>query len=394
MLRTLALSLTLVLTAAPSVTAQPTAEPGACSPPAREASTGQARTDQQVIGNRVAAGCGPLGGDVVDVEIAGHPSWVIPDPSDNGGSWFVVLDDGSVDHVIAPEGLAPSVVRGGTAPLQPGEPPMALAMDDGQVLFGSALDPAAWFEDPLPGTRVVELPDGVQAALTGPTTRYSHGVLGDELEASAITLRDAAGGSTLIEVAATDVIEGLSPLVADLDRDGTPEIIVTVSNAEVGAQLVAYGLDGEVVAQSEPIGRGYRWLHQVAAGPLGSDGAIEIVVVRTPHIGGVVEAYRLVEGRLELAASQSGYSSHRLGSSNLDMALLADADGDGRLDVVVPTQDMTALGVLARTADGFEEVASLPLDGQLTSNVAAATDADGNLVLAAGTDDGRLRIYR
>jgi len=386
--------LTLVLTAALSVTAQSTGEPGACSPPAGEASTGQARTDQQVTGNRVAAGCGPLGGDVVDVEIAGTPSWVIPDPSDNGDSWFVVLDDGSVDHVIAPAGLAPSVVRGVTAPLQPGEPPAALAMDDGQVLFGSALDPAAWFEDRLPGTRVVELPDGVQAALTGPTPRYAHGVLGDELEASAITLLDTAGGSTVIEVAGSDVIEGLSPIVADLDGDGTPEIVVTVSNAEVGARLVAYGLDGEVVAESDPIGRGYRWLHQVAAGSLGAAGEIEVVVVRTPHIGGVVETYRLIDGRLELAASQAGYSSHRLGSSNLDMALLADADGDGRLDVVVPTQDMTALGVLARTVDGFEEVASLPLDGQLVTNVAAATDAGGNLVLAAGTDDGRLRIYR
>jgi hypothetical protein len=240
----------------------------------------------------------------------------------------------------------------------------------------------------------VELPDGVQAALTGPSARYSHGVLGDELEASAITLRDTAGGSTVIEVAAPDVIEGLSPMVADLDGDGTPEIIVTVSNAEVGARLVAYGLDGEIVAQSDPIGRGYRWLHQVAAGPLGSDGEIEIVVVRTPHIGGVVETYRLIDGHLELAASQVGYSSHRLGSSNLDMALMADADGDGRLDVIVPTQDMTALGVLARTADGFEEVASLPLEGRLMTNVAAATDAEGYLVLAAGADDGRLRIYR
>jgi hypothetical protein len=394
MLRNLALSSVLVLTAAPTVTAQSTGEPGACSPAAGEAPTAQARTDQQVTGNRVAAACGPLRGDVVDIEIAGTPSWVVPDPSDNGGSWFVMLDDGSVDHVIAPEGLAPSVVRNETAPLQPGEPPMALAMDDGQVLFGSALDPAAWFEDPLPGTRVVELPDGVQAALTGPSARYSHGVLGDELEASAITLRDTAGGSTVIEVAAPDVIEGLSPMVADLDGDGTPEIIVTVSNAEVGARLVAYGLDGEIVAQSDPIGRGYRWLHQVAAGPLGSDGEIEIVVVRTPHIGGVVETYRLIDGHLELAASQVGYSSHRLGSSNLDMALMADADGDGRLDVIVPTQDMTALGVLARTADGFEEVASLPLEGRLMTNVAAATDAEGHLVLAAGTDDGRLRIYR
>ena len=55
--------------------------------------------------------------------------------------------------------------------------------------------------------------------------------------------------------------------------------------------------------------------------------------MRTPHIGGIVEAYRLVEDRFELVASQPGYRSHQLGSSNLDMALLADLVGDGRLEI-------------------------------------------------------------
>jgi hypothetical protein len=116
--------------------------------------------------------------------------------------------------------------------------------------------------------------------------------------------------------------------------------------------------------------------------------------VRTPHIGGIVEAYRLVEGRFELVASQPGYRSHQLGSSNLDMALLADLVGDGRLEIIVPRQDMSVIGVLARTADGFEEIDALPLDGGLVTNVAATPDAEGGLVLAAGTADGRLRIFR
>lgn len=394
MRRALTLSSCLLLASAPSVSAHPANEVDGCSPAVDDVSVALVRTDHQAGGNRVARGCGPLRGDVVDVQLASMPVWVLPDPGDRGTSWFVALDDGSVDHIVAQDDPTPSVSRDVMPPLQPGAPPMALVASDEQIVVGSALDAASQFAAALPGARVVELPDGVQAALTGPTPRYAHGVLGDELEASAITLLDTAGGSTVIEVAGSDVIEGLSPIVADLDGDGTPEIVVTVSNAEVGARLVAYGLDGEVVAESDPIGRGYRWLHQVAAGSLGAGGEIEVVVVRTPHIGGVVETYRLIDGRLELAASQAGYSSHRLGSSNLDMALIADADGDGRLDVIVPTQDMTAIGVLARTVDGFEEVASLRLDGQLVTNIAATADAEGHLVLAAGTVDGRLRIYR
>ncbi len=65
-----------------------------------------ARTDHTVTGNRVASGCGPLAGDVTDVALGGVPAWVLPDPTDRGGSWLVVLEDGSVEHVSAPKGGA------------------------------------------------------------------------------------------------------------------------------------------------------------------------------------------------------------------------------------------------------------------------------------------------
>jgi hypothetical protein len=173
-----------------------------------------------------------------------------------------------------------------------------------------------------------------------------------------------------------------------------PELLVTVSDADVGARLRVYDLEGDIVAESEPIGQGFRWLHQVAVAPLGPEGELEIIAVRTPHIGGVVEAYRLVGDRLERVAAIEGYSSHALGSANLDMALLADVDGDGRADVVVPTQDRRTLAVLARTAEGFEELERLDLGGELATNVAASPAATGDLVLAAGTSDGRLHVFR
>jgi hypothetical protein len=220
-------------------------------------------------------------------------------------------------------------------------------------------------------------------------------VLGDELEAAAIDVRDAGGLVVRAAVGDEEVIEGTSAMVAELVPDDLgPELLVTVSDARDGARLRAYDLEGRIVAESEPIGQGFRWLHQIAAAPLGPEGEIEIVVVRTPHIGGVVEAYRLVGDRLERVASLAGYSSHMLGSPNLDMALLADVDGDGRADVVVPTQDRRALGLLARTADGFGELARLDLEGELVTNVAATPTATGDLVLAAGTADGGLHIFR
>lgn len=360
-----------------------------------DASAAMPRTDHRATGNRVAAGCGPLQGSVVDIELGARPTWVLPDPALRGDAWLVALQDGTVIRVLAAERGEPTGPFEVLAQITPGDPLVGRPAADGELVLDTGLDAAAWHADVTPDTRIVEAPSGTQVALTEPTDRYPHGAIGDELEAAAISVREADGEVRRIAIAASAVIEGTSALLADLmGETNGPEILVTVSDRDQGARLVVYGLDGELIAASEPIGQGFRWLHQIGVGPTGPDGEVEIIAVRTPHIGGIVEAYRLVDDRLDKVASLPGFSSHRLGSTNLDMALLADADGDGRLEVVVPTQDMSRLGVLTRTPGGFELLATLPLDGTLATNVAATTDEDGRLVLAAGTNEGRLRILR
>jgi hypothetical protein len=390
MLRPITIALVLL-----AVTVPVSAAEEGCQTSLEGSSAALSRTDHTITGNRLVAGCGPLDGVVVDVALRGRPAWVLPDPSDRGGSWFVVLDDGSVEHVITAASGVASVSDDEWPPLEPGQPPLALALAQGQVVVGSTLGALDWFPDALPDTRLTEVVGSALVALAGPTDRYDHGVLGDEFEASAIEVRDESGALARIEVGAQEVVEGIAAMVVELRPDDAgQELLVTVSDAEVGARLRAYDLAGDVVVESDAIGRGYRWLHQVGADRIAPDGELEIIAVRTPHIGGIVEAYRLVGDRLERAATAEGYSSHQLGSANLDMALLADVDGDGRREVVVPRQGMTELAALRRNEDGFEEIERLPLDGGLVTNVAATPDASGALVLAAGTDDGRLRIFR
>lgn len=363
-------------------------------PPLDRAVASLARTDHAVTGNRIALGCGPLQGGVTDVELEGTPAWVLPDPTDRGRSWVVVLEDGTVEHVVTDAGGTPSISLAEYPPLAPGHPPLAVATGADRLVVGSALTASGWFETALPDVRVTEIGEAALVALSAPTERYPHGVLGDGLEAAAVDVRDLDGLLVRIEVADHEVIEGTSAMVVELVPDSPGlQLLVTVSDADDGARLRVYDLDGEILAESEPIGQGFRWLHQVAVGPIGPEGELEIVAVRTPHIGGVVEAYRLEGDRLERVASLTGYSSHRIGSANLDMALLADATGDGRLEVVVPTQDMHNLALLARVREGFQEVDRLALEGELATNVAATPDEGGGLVLAAGTEDGRLRIF-
>lgn len=368
----------------------------ACLPPQMdELAWSIARTDHTVTGNRVVEGCGPLTGEVLDVELGGTPVWVLPDPSDRGGSWFVVLEDGTVDHIIDDGSDTPYVSQSQSPPLPEGHPPLVVATGEDEVVVGSALGATAWFADPLLDARVTEISGAALVSPVGPTDRYAHGVLGDEHEASALEVRDQSGPLVRIAVGPEEVIEGVSAMVVELTEDDpVPQLLVTVSDADAGARLRAYGLDGSVIAESDPIGQGSRWMHQIGVGRLAQDGEQEIIAVRTPHIGGIVEAYRVEGDRLELVAATSGYSSHQLGSVNLDMALLADTDGDGRLDVVVPTQSMDELALLARTDDGFEELGRLALDGRLLTNVAATPGQDGNIVLAVGTHAGTLRVFR
>lgn len=66
------------------------------------------------------------------------------------------------------------------------------------------------------------------------------------------------------------VLEGLSPIWVDLDGDGRREIIVTISDARLGARLVVFDEQGNRIASGPAIGQSHRWRHQLAVAPYGS----------------------------------------------------------------------------------------------------------------------------
>ncbi len=363
-------------------------------------------THHRLDGNRYAAGRGAVpAGTPVDVELGGTPAWIVGVPSDGGAVWVVALEDGSLEAHTA-RGVVPLDV----AALPPGTPPAAYAAGD-EVVVVAPSPGESTFTNPVltpDGTRIAISDRGTLAGYEGlvpvdarlllddeqrllvavePTDAYPHGVLGDFVEPSATLVVD---GDAQRRWPAPDrtVIEGLAPIWADLDGDGEREIVVTVSNRDVGARIVV--VDG---ASGPPIGRGNRWRHQIAVAPLGAGGELELVAVRTPHIGGVVEFYRLAGGELEIVAELGGYTSHVIGTRNLDLALAADADGDGQVELVVPTQERTELAGVARTAGGAAEAWRVPLPGRITTNVAAVELPGGRLDLAVGTAEGVLRIW-
>jgi hypothetical protein len=128
-------------------------------------------------------------------------------------------------------------------------------------------------------------------------------------------------------------------------------------------------------------------------GTTGPDGEVEIIAVRTPHIGGSIEYYRLDGDNLRVIHSRPGYSTHRIGDRNLSTAVITDFTGDGIDDLLLPHQPQRSLGLVVRTRDGSQEVARLDLPGVLTSNLAWVRTPDGAVFVFAGTADGTVTIF-
>jgi hypothetical protein len=135
------------------------------------------------------------------------------------------------------------------------------------------------------------------------------------------------------------------------------------------------------------------WHHQLCVAPFGPTGTSEIAVVKTPHIGGVVEFYRRQGDGLEIVAEAEGYSTHVFGSRNLDGGLAADLDDDGSFELLVPTQSREMLAAVRRVEDGLRTPWQLPLSDQLTTNLAGVTTDDGCVAIAVGTGDGTARFW-
>ena len=250
--------------------------------------------------------------------------------------------------------------------------------------------------NPLPDGRILVDDDDRILLLTDPTPLYGHGVLGDKLEASSFTLIETdpeISIKEIVKISSPGVIEGIKPLWYDLNGDGTREILVTISDRFQGAKLVLFDEQGKLLAESSSIGMGNRWRHQLTIGPIGPEGEIEIVDILTPHIGGPMEFFRWEGSRLSVKSSIRGYTSHVMGSVNLDMSVAGDFNGDGIPEVLVPTFNRRVLGAVQRTIYGSEEVYNLPLGSRLATNLSAFSHPDGDISIAAGLENNTLRIW-
>jgi hypothetical protein len=404
----------------------PTADEGTpTADVAPDAASAVGFTHLRPSGNRVVAGRTALSEVTARrADVGDRPVWVagVPAAGDDASLWLVLTEGGGLVgvRVAADDGrrsrvdVRPPRLDDGTVPVARRRPngelglltdvrtapnshpvPVAGAVAtvtrDGAVSVRSDGDPRSAAVEALPDARPV-VAGGRVAVLAGRTTAYGHGVLGDDVEATAVSLvsPDAEEVARLGAPEGT-VFEGITPLAADVDGDGTAEFVATASDAQAGGRVVALDESGDHLV-GPAVGTGFRWRHTLAVAPFGPGDEREVAVVKTPHVGGVAEFYgaRPDRGTLELVAtSDGGYRTHTVGSRTLDGAVAGRVLGDDRWCLVVPDRERRRLVVLARTAegDGVSTATRLDLPGTLTSNLAAVT-VDGEVHLAAGTADG------
>ncbi|PKN99355.1 MAG: hypothetical protein CVU42_08880 [Chloroflexi bacterium HGW-Chloroflexi-4] len=377
-------------------------------------------TQNNLLGNHLVEGRIDLEtASVMNIPLNANPIWLVSVPINEYTLFVAVMENGTTQAFkILGDTYEPYSISPATLPA--GMPPV-LAVSENHIQLILPPDDASPFSSPLlinnqliyiaangdlvlvdpthqtrlalnalPDARILMDEDQRLLILTDPTKRYDHGVLGDVLEASSITLLEMQPNLRVIrriQIESPDVIEGISPIWADIDGDGVRDIIVTLSNDQNGARIAAYHENGYFLAESPAFQIGHRWRHQIAVAAFGLNAHPVLVSIRTPHIGGVVEFYQYQNGKLEIVGEVEGFSSHTIGSRNLDSAIAGDFNNDGINELLAPDQNHSNLGVITKAG----VINMLPLDGVLTSNLSATVN-NGKLMIGAGMH-GNLRIW-
>lgn len=218
-----------------------------------------------------------------------------------------------------------------------------------------------------------------------PTDRYDHGVLGDAVEAGGLGLRMDDDRVETLSLSKDAVFEDRVPRIVDIDGDGVDEVVAVKSYLSAGAALAVIETSDRglrLAAESEPIGTTYRWLNPVGVGDFDNDGRNEIAAVITPHLGVILRLFEWRDDKLVEDGEQWGFSNHASGSPEQGLGAIADVNGDGVVDLIVPDGSRVDLRVVTFKGGKFKELAKI-----------ANADSIGLAVIAQDLNgDGRAEV--
>lgn len=251
----------------------------------------------------------------------------------------------------------------------------------------------------LPDAEVTKGKRNIRAVwLAGATLRYGHGVLGDAIEAERVVVEDSSGRPHSLTLPKAAVFEDRFARLADLDGDGSDEIIVVKSYLSRGAALAVLTMapEGLRIADETPaIGRAHRWLNPAGIADYDGDKHDEVAIVVTPHIGGRLEFWGYRDGKLHRKSQLNGFSNHVIGSRAQNLSASADFDGDGIIDLALPSHDRRAIRFISLAGGSASMLAHIKLSGAVvTEIIMVRVPGSKRPYLVMGLDTGQLAIMR
>jgi len=159
-----------------------------------------------------------------------------------------------------------------------------------------------------------------EAWYDGATTRYDHGVLGDEIEASILKVKIKGKKKEYLSSLILDkslVFEDIKPRLADINNDGDLEVVVIQSHQNLGARVAIYKIFDnnklELLVSTPFIGKRYRWLAISGIEDINKDGFMDIAYVDRPHLANILRVWTYKNNDFFELAKISNLSNHRIG---------------------------------------------------------------------------------
>lgn len=249
----------------------------------------------------------------------------------------------------------------------------------------------------VPGTRLVtSRAPFLEVWLADPAAREGTGVLPGPL-AGAVVGRDRKGRDHRFDLPLDRGIEALAPRLVDLDGDGIDEIITTTVGAGGGSVLtvLTYRDSGLAIAWESDAASPGVWRDVVAAADLDGDGVLEIATVTAGDDQGRLELWKRSGEAYVQAVVLKGFASLVPGTRTAGIAAVADMDGDGIEDIVLPSLDRMSLRVISYAAGQIAEPYRIAMPGAVVTEIAAYAMKDRKRpVVVAGVSGGSIVLAR